>query len=1100
MGLPNTFNTDAIQKVAKLDEMASWEVHKFGGTSVASAKCLLDVASIIESLLDSDGPVKKHIAVVVSAMGAQKPLIKTTDLLLHSVEHAAKRDWDAVESCLSQLRTKHLDCLQQINLPSMEQERLSNLITQDLEDIRDILKTVSLMKWQASRISELVSGYGELWSAQILTSLLQLRRQSDDTKSSMTDQFIYLDARRVITVEEDEDSNDKHQSSYICWKSSDAKLQTLLKEQQPQDENHTLHFVVTGYVAINTQGVATTLSRDGSDYSAAIVGRLLHASSISIWTDVDGVLSADPRRVPDAHVIPEVSYTEAMELAYFGAKVIHPKTMQPAIEHSYFDTYDNSAPDTDAIENMQLSPIPIWIRNTFNPNHPGSRIYTTSTTHTERDKCVCGFSTMDEMALVNIEGTGMMGVHGVASRLFATLQRVKINVVLISQASSEHSITFACSNKNNQALVAQKAIEETFHRELKLRHMNAIEVLTPCSIIAAVGDGMSHTTGVSGLFFGALGDARINILAISQGCSERNISAVIHSMDSTRALRAVHAAFRLSHAVVRVGIVTDIGHHQNNQHAEGKTLPHISLGQSLLEILEKQRSKIREMFDIDLQVCVVCEASTVETTSAEKKLKRHHAYRLLVLDPESKGGKYYSPSSVSMERHDSITPLDFAKHLELAKSPSRCETDCTQINEKKADITDHSVSFVNVAETENSSGVEAYNVLSRQLLKHLVSADYPYTVMFDCTANEEVANQHPTWLAAGVHVVTANSLGLSGSTELRKAIDSASKGKLSANYLREVTAAGALPVISTLRDLLHSGDRVRRIDGILSVSLSYILHRIAPPPGLHQCEVFDQTFRPASAHYEKIYSNGHSPPGESSSDSIFTHHNELSSPNSTVTLSQAVKEAVALGLMENDPLKDLSNEYVARILMVLAKELGIDLTNISVEQIQLESDMILAGVEKVDIKVGGNNNIKSGGVRKKSIDGIEEFDKVSAELDRKMSERVAKATQKGCVPRHVASIDVDTREFKIKLLDVPQTHLFATTPPTCAVVRFFTERHDRYPLVVQGPAEGIPSTASALLAELLQMLKAKVAPKGGTLARANPSGSEFHKLALQEGA
>ena len=239
-----------------------------------------------------------------------------------------------------------------------------------------------------------------------------------------------------------------------------------------------------------------------------------------------------------------------VEQSFFCAKVIHPKTMQPAI--------------------MCEPQIPIFIRNTFNSSFRGSRIFTSSTTHLDRERCVCGFSSIERMAIINVEGSGMVGVKGVARRLFGTLESVGLNVVLISQASSEHSITIAISMK--QAIDAKTAVEEEFHKELKQNHIYKVEVIQPCSIIAAVGDGMHLTSCVSGRFFTALGDAKINILALSQGANERNISAVVLEEESTRALRAVHAAFRLSHTNVRVGI---IGMNE--------------IGMSLLKLLQEQR-------------------------------------------------------------------------------------------------------------------------------------------------------------------------------------------------------------------------------------------------------------------------------------------------------------------------------------------------------------------------------------------------------------------------------------------------------------------------------------------------------------------------------
>jgi bifunctional aspartokinase / homoserine dehydrogenase 1 len=348
-----------------------WKVHKFGGTSVADASCFVKVAEIVEGQLDSSSEL--HLCCVVSAMGG-KP--KTTDLLIESVSAAAARNGADVENKLDYVLRKHEMCLKELFPQGAECERLLSIVQKDLEDIRDILKTVSLMKWKASRISELVSGYGELWSTQILTAFLQSRQTGNRV-------FVYLDARRVITVDED-----AIQDGAVVWKVSGEKMNDVYQKESAAIKSfEMLHFVATGYVASNTDGVATTLQRDGSDYSAAILGRLLSANSITIWTDVDGCLSADPRRVPLAQVLPEISFNEAMELSFFGAKVIHPKTMQPAI---------SATPQ-----------IPIYIRNTFNASFPGTRIFTSGAK--DNDKIVSAFSSIEHMAIVNVEGSGLVG-------------------------------------------------------------------------------------------------------------------------------------------------------------------------------------------------------------------------------------------------------------------------------------------------------------------------------------------------------------------------------------------------------------------------------------------------------------------------------------------------------------------------------------------------------------------------------------------------------------------------------------------------------------------------------------------------------------------
>jgi bifunctional aspartokinase / homoserine dehydrogenase 1 len=974
-----------------------WQVHKFGGTSVANAECYTRVARIVEeqlflknldsireSTLDvgiksnnvvnqTDERCSIRLAVVVSAIGG-KP--KTTDLLLDSVKFAAERNETQVDNVLNLILEKHRACLEGLFKNCIinadhEYNRLSAVVEKDICDIRDILKTVSLMKWQAQRISELVSGYGELWSAQILTALMNLRQQihwnrhAENGKSKIdfnhnVHQFVYLDARRVITVDEDVSQN-----GAMVWDVSKQKLQQVFEDERQSREDRIFHFVMTGYVAVNTHGVSTTLQRDGSDYSAAIIGRLLVANSISIWTDVDGVLSADPRRVPLAQVLPEVSYNEAMELAYFGAKVIHPKTMQPAIECD--------------------PQIPIYIRNTFHSSFRGSRIYTSSASHMNRDQVVCGFSSIEHMAMINVEGSGMIGVPGVSRRLFGTLERAGVNVVLISQASSEHSVTFATTCE--QSTVAKVALEDEFRRELEQRQISNIDVKEPCSIIAAVGDGMAKSAGCAGRFFSALGDAKINIVAIAQGCSERNISAVVKMEDSSRALRAVHSAFRLSHTTIRIGIVG-----MND------------LGLSLLKLLETQRNSLKSTFDIDLQVCAI--VPMIEECDDG----------IICLKNDKDGCT------------DSITVGAFHKAFGTKTEPSHA-------------------SFLDETCAENSEGGAA------TLLGVIFRPECTNHVIFDCTNSESIGRFHAEWLRATIDVVTANNTGLSGPKEQRDQIVSAEKmfGKESASYLREVTVGGGLPVIKTLRSLLQTGDKVRRVDGILSVSLSYIMFRISPPQDAS-----------VSSQYDEEYCNG-----------AFT--GDLSPiPSSDVSkacsFTEAIKEALALGLMESDFSKDLNNDYTCRVLMVLARELGMD-HGIETMELRERSDKLL------DKILGGN------------VD----YALLSPEVDQRVKERVDTARSRGCVLRHVASIDVLSRQIDIKIVEVPDHHIFAVTPPSCECFRFFTKRHLKYPLIIQGPSAGVDSTASALLAELLHLMRGKTTPTSVALSRTG-SGAVLHSI------
>ncbi|MEL7187859.1 MAG: aspartate kinase, partial [Pseudomonadota bacterium] len=530
-------------------------------------------------------------------------------------------------------------------------------------------KAIALVKSAPQRNRDIVAGYGEIWSARLLAAYLE---QLDGKRGGR-----WIDARDVITVAETE------LGPTVLWELSQAKIDALL------DDEFAGVAVMTGFIASDEAGLQTTLGRNGSDHSAAIFAALTKADQLTIWTDVDGVMSADPNKVPEAQVIDRMTYNEAMELAYFGAKVIHPQTLGPAIAND----------------------IPVMIRNSRNPSHPGSRIEAGSAS----EESVKGITAIGGMALVNLEGAGMIGVPGTADRLFAALKNAGVSVTLISQASSEHSICI--SVPDDVAEMARDVIRDAFADELQSGQIQSVDITPAQSIVAVVGDGMEGTPGIASRFFGTLGRAGVNIRAIAQGSSERNISAVVDSDEATRALRAVHSGFYLSQKTLSIGLIgTGV------------------VGGALLRQIEKQAERLADRFNIDLRVRGIARSSKM------------------------------------------------------------------LLGERRIDIDNWESEFAAGAVDTDLAQFEA----------HINAEHLPHSVIIDCTASELIASKYPGWLARGIHVITPNKKAFSGDMQSYKALqDAANEG--SSHYFYETTVGAALPVISTLCDLLHTGDDVRSV-------------------------------------------------------------------------------------------------------------------------------------------------------------------------------------------------------------------------------------------------------------------------------------------------
>ena len=557
--------------------MQAWKVHKFGGSSVADAACMERVAKIIES----DPSTRK--AVVLSACKG------VTDALLGLIA-LAEENSPALDDRLQELRQRHIGTARQLLAGESCDEFIAQLEI-DCRDIGGILQTVRLVRSASSTMRDLIAGYGEIWSTRLFERLLR-RRAAGHVQ--------WLDARNALLVEWGP------LGPGVRWQQSRANMDALVAS----DFIGTL--VITGFIATDTQGLQTTLGRNGSDYSASIFGSLLDAAEIVIWTDVDGVLSADPRLVPEAQVIDTLSYNEAMELAYFGAKVIHPSTMAPAIQKR----------------------IPIWIKNTFAADKKGTLIHERS----DPDPLVKGITTIDRIALVNLEGAGMIGVPGTAHRLFGALREEGISVILISQGSSEHSICFAVPEP--EAERAERVLRRAFDPELREGQIHSIEINHGCSILAVVGDGMAGAHGVAAKVFSALGAAGVNVRAIAQGASERNISVVIDGRGSARALRAAHSAFYLSAHTVSIGLI-------------GPGL----VGGALLEQIAGQMQRLARDFKLDLRVRAIAGSKCMRLSTGAIDLTRWR-------DDYKAGG-------------DALDLDKFADHVHADHFPHAVIIDCT---------------------------------------------------------------------------------------------------------------------------------------------------------------------------------------------------------------------------------------------------------------------------------------------------------------------------------------------------------------------------------------------------------------------------------------
>ena len=644
--------------------------------------------------------------------------------------------WSRVEK----LKSEQLSLIAEL-IPSERRQPIETEIRHSFQNIEEVLKSVWLVGECSDLTKDYVSGLGNIW----ITQMLSERLKSDGLSTGS------INSKEIIDVEY-EDSG-----VAVILDSSKKKLQTILENESGVDV-----FVATGGMGKSSKGRSVSLGRHGMEVTASVYANLLFAAELVFWSDSDGVKSADPDKVPAAVTIPRLSYAEATELAYFGAKILHPAAFTYAIHKK----------------------IPIRIRNIENPEFDGTII---SDSNGEDDgNIIKGFSIVDNISLLNIEGSGMVGVPGISSRLFSALHKKGISVITISQASSEHSI--CCGVSSDKADEAQSIAREIFKPEFRNLKINFIEIETGCAILGAVGDQMSGTPGISAKFFGALGNAGINVRAIAQGSSERNISAVIKSEEATKALRAVHSGFYLSNQTLSIGVI-------------GPGL----IGSTFLDQLAGEAERLKENFGVDLRLRGISRSSK------------------MVLDENN---------------------IDMSNWRDLLDNSS-----------EGADID--------------------------KFTEHINSEYIPHSVIVDCTSSEGIPDNYINWIKKGIHIITPNKkAGTLPMPQYRELMNEARKRGV--HFLYETTVGAGLPIIGTLRDLILTGDKIKRIEGVFSGTLAYLFWR------------FDGT-----------------------------------KPFSTL-----VREARELGFTEPDPRDDLSGMDIVRKTVILAREVG---HSIEIEDIPVKS-------------------------------------------------------------------------------------------------------------------------------------------------------------------
>ncbi|MFN8283389.1 MAG: bifunctional aspartate kinase/homoserine dehydrogenase I [Chitinophagales bacterium] len=718
------------------------KVLKFGGSSVGSIENIQRIIGIVRSEIEQGN----EIVLVCSAFS------KVTDQLINAGKLAEKKDNVTYLEIFESFKERHRAAIEALVTNKDIYDVMMEEFVDSMIRVEDILKGINLLGELSDKtLAQLVS-YGERFSSFIVAGAL---RNADLNG-------IYVNATKLVRTD----------SNYLS-----AKVNFEKTNKNILDFFEAVNGIacVTGFIGIDDSNNVTTLGRGGSDYTAAIFGAALKADVIEIWTDVDGVLTADPRRVEQAFTVPTLSYKEAMELSHFGAKVIYPPTIQPAY----------------------IKNIPLVIKNTFNPTHPGTFI---SKDAGKSNNSIKGISSISDITVLRMEGTGMVGVVGIASRLFGTLSRASINIIFLTQGSSEHSICFGIVPGDVKK--AQKAVEEEFRFEIQNRQIAPLVIETNNSIIAVIGENMSNVPGVSAKMFKALGNNGINVKAIAQGSSELNITAVIDRHNEAKALNALHEIF----------------------------------------------------FENDV-----------------------HSINIFLVGPTGLIGK-----TLLNQIHNQFEYLKKEKSIQINVTGI--------INSKKMLIDSNGIDAENWQAELQEKGEDSNLAI---FTNKMIDLNFANSVFVDCSASKHVVEYYEKILKKSVNIVTPNKIANTLSQDKYILLRELAK-KSNVHFMYETNVGAGLPVIGVLQSLMNSGDKILKIEAVLSGTLSFIFN---------------------------------------------TYKGDLK-------FSDVVLDAKAKGFTEPDPRDDLSGLDVARKALILSRDSG---AKMELEDIHVEN-LVPENLRELDVK------------------------------------------------------------------------------------------------------------------------------------------------------